>query len=253
MKTIIRRLAWGLSSALLIAGIAGCAAPTGSAPSTSGEYTYNVGEKPEGEVSLFPGDASILTDEQILKVLTRKVEVPAKSRIALLRLTGSAPGFRGYGPYYISDEGYLKLQQEQVDSLSGTLRESERISEVIVLPSILTPKEASVGLLREAAVRLQADLLLVFRARGDTYWKYRMFAKDSVKSYSTCELVVVDVRSGLIPFTRIVTRERTEKKESSDLDLGETMRRTEALAAAEALAGAARDLNSFLASAPVRE
>ena len=44
----------------------------------------------------------------------------------------------------------------------------------------------------------------------------RRIAKDKVKSYSTCEAVVLDVRTGLVPFTRIVTREKLAKKEAEE-------------------------------------
>ena len=52
-----------------------------------------------------------------------------------------------------------------------------------------------------------ADLLLVFRVGSDTYSQYRTFAKDKTKAYSTCELVLLDVRTGLVPFTRVTSRD----------------------------------------------
>jgi hypothetical protein len=64
--------------------------------------------------------------------------------------------------------------------------------------------------------------------------------------------VLLDVRTGLVPFTRVVSRERLELKRAEDLDLSETMRRAEQLAAAEALQSAAADLVSFLKAAPRR-
>jgi len=42
----------------------------------------------------------------------------------------------------------------------------------------------------------------------------------------TCELVLLDVRTGLAPFARILTRNHLELKQSTDLDLAETMRPT---------------------------
>jgi hypothetical protein len=52
---------------------------------------------------------------------------------------------------------------------------------------------------------MQADLLLVFRVSSDTYTQYRAFAKDKVKAYSTCEMVLLDIRTGLVPFTRVIS------------------------------------------------
>jgi hypothetical protein len=114
----------------------------------------------------------------------------------------------------------------------------------------MTPSRVSIPVLREAAVRMQADLLLVFRVASDTYSQYRTFAKDKVKAYSTCELVLLDVRTGLVPFTRVVSRERLESKQPADLDLTEAMRRAEQASATEALKAAAEDLVTFIKSVP---
>ena len=92
--------------------------------------------------------------------------------------------------------------------------------------------------------------MLVFRVGSDTYSQYRAFAKDKAKAYSTCELVLLDVRTGLVPFTRVVSRERLELKQAADLDLSETMRRAEQGSAAEALKVAAEDLVNFVKSVP---
>ena len=139
-----------------------------------------------------------------------------------------------------------------MDTLSSALLASDHILEVIPLPSLMIPRQMSIPVLREAAVRMQADLLLIFRVAGDTYAQYRVFAKDKAKAYSTCELVLLDVRTGLVPFTRVLTRERLELKQSTDLDLAEAMRRAEERAATEALKTAADELVTFVKSVPRR-
>jgi len=83
-----------------------------------------------------------------------------------------------------------------------------------------------------------------------TLSKYRTFAKDKVKAYSTCEVVLLDVRTGLVPFTRVVSRERQELKQATDLDLSETMRRAEQASAMDALRAAAEDLVAFIKNVP---
>jgi hypothetical protein len=201
--------------------------------------------------SLFPSDQAILGDEAVGQILSSKLELPAKAKLAVMKFPeAEGSGSRYYGRSYWRDEEYLKLQQEQLDTLSKTLLASDQIAEATPLPSLMTPNRASIPVLREAAVRMQADLLLVFRVGSDTYSQYRTFAKDKVKAYSTCELVLLDVRTGLVPFTRVVSRERLELKQPADLDLSETMRRAEQASAAEALKVAAEDLVSFLKSVP---
>ena len=155
-----------------------------------------------------------------------------------------------YGRYYFQNEEYLKLQEAQVNALSEALLASDHIMEVIPLPALMIPRQLSLPTLREAAVRMQADSLLVYRIAGNAYTQYRVFAKDKAKAYSTCELVLLDIRTGLVPFARVVTRERLELKQPADLDLTETTRRAEEGAATDALKAAADELVSFVKSVP---
>jgi len=199
--------------------------------------------------SLFPSDQAVLGDDAVARILASKLELPAKARLAVMKFP-EGDGSRYYGRYYWRDETYLKLQQAQLDALTKALLGSDQIVEVTSLPSLMTPSRVTLPVLREAAVRMQADLLLVFRIGSDTYSQYRAFSKDKAKAYSTCELVLLDVRTGLVPFARVVSRERFETKLTTDLDLAETMRRAEQLSAAEALNAAAEDLVSFVKSVP---
>jgi hypothetical protein len=199
--------------------------------------------------SLFPSDQALMSDDAVGRILSSKLELPARAKVALMKFP-DAEGSRYYGRYYWRDEEYLKLQQSQVDTLTQALQASDQIAEVTPLPSLMTPRRVSIAILREAAVRMQADLLLVFRVGSDTYSQYRAFAKDKVKAYSTSELVLLDVRTGLVPFTRVVSRERLEQKQPSDLDLSETMRRAEQGSAAEALKAGADDLVAFVRTLP---
>lgn len=199
--------------------------------------------------SLFPSDQAVLGDEAVSRILSSKLELPGRAKLAVMKFPeGENSGSRYYGRYYWRDEEYLKLQQLQVEKLGSTLLASERIAEVTPLPSLMTPKQAAIPVLREAAVRMQADLLLVYRITSDTYSQYRAFAKDKLKAYSTCEIVVLDIRTGLVPFTRVLSREREELKKGTDLDLSETMRRAEQGAALDTLKAAVDDFVHFLAS-----
>ena len=75
---------------------------------------------------------------------------------------------------------------------------------------------ASITQLREAAVRLQADMLLIFSLKSDIYSKYRAFAKDEAKAFATNETLLMDIRTGVIPFSNVVTRDTLIKKGTED-------------------------------------
>jgi hypothetical protein len=215
--------------------------------STPVATTENYAAREPIVTSLFPSDQAVLGDDAVARILSSKLELPPKSKVAVMKFP-EAEGSRYYG--YWRDEEYLKLQQAQFDSLSRALLASDQIVEITPLPSLMTPTRVSIPVLREAAVRMQSDLLIVFRVASDTYSRYRMFSKDKVKAYSTCEVVVLDVRTGLVPFTRVVSCDQVETKQSSDFDLAETMRRAEQVSAADALKMAAGDLVAFMKSVP---
>jgi hypothetical protein len=195
--------------------------------------------------SLFPSDQMVLSDDAVARILSSKLELPPKAKLAIMRFPDAEQG-----RYYWRNEQYLKLQEAQIDTLTKALLASDQIAEVTPLPSLMVPRQLSLPILREAAVRMQCDLLLVYRVGSDTYSQYRAFSKDRVKAYSTCEMVLLDVRTGLVPLTRVVSREKTEAKLSTDFDLTETMQRAEDESAADALNAGAEDLVAFIKTIP---
>lgn len=203
-------------------------------------------ERPEKEpspVSLFPADQAILPDAAVAKILSSSVRVYEHPKLAIIKFPDQ--GAQYYGPYYWRNEDYVKLQESQITALTSPLP-LEEMGRVFPLPSLMTPRQMSIPLLREAAVRVQADLLLIYRTHSDTYTRWRAFAKDKVKAYSTCEVVVLDIATGIAPFTTVMTRDRLETKTSEDLDFSETTRRAEQGATSDALHAAADDLAKFV-------
>ena len=226
--------------------VAGCrvASPVTSLPRTN-FAADNESHEPSA-LSLFPSDQAVLGDEAVERALSTKLLLPLKARLGMVR-------FPDPGRTYWRDEDYVRLQEAQIETLSKALLDSGQAADAVLLPSLMTPTRASIPILRESAVRMQVDLLLILRIRSESYSKFRAFAKDKVKAHSTCELVLLDIRTGLVPFTRVVTRDRLELQAPADLDLLETTRRAEQGAATEALNAAAQHLVDYLKSAPRRE
>ena len=207
-------------------------------------------EPPTLTSSLFASDQAVLGDDAIKDILRSQVVLARDARVALIKFPGSQYGaLRYYGSSYWRSESYLKTQQAYIDAITGKLSASERVSEVTLMPSLLTPNDATIPVLREAAVRLQADLLLVYRITSDIYHRAKIFAEDEVKAYSTCEAVLLDVRTGIIPFTTVITKEAQARKEKQDLETAETMRRVESAAVMDSLNAMAAELVSFLEDA----
>lgn len=205
-----------LAAVLAVAALSGCSLPMQTHEPSSAAGKELMEAAPQVlDFSLFKSDKDVISDADIKRILESELRLPKQARIAVLKLPSK------HASYYWWSEAYLKMQQEYVDVVSGKLSGSGRVGKVTVLPSLITPRDASVSILREAAVRLQADMLLVFQITSDIYREYKLFRKDRAKAYSTCEAVLLDVRTGLIPFASVATREHLELQEKSDMKMQE--------------------------------
>jgi hypothetical protein len=140
----------------------------------------------------------------------------------------------------------MEIQQRYFDTIKNRLVAVKSVSRVQQLPDSLTPRNLTIPLLREAAVRLQADLLVVYSLGSETFEKVRVFVPNRVKAYGTCEMVVFDVRSGIVPFSSIVTRKVETEKGKDDLSESEARKRAENEALAAALEESAGQAAAFL-------
>lgn len=225
--------------------LSGCASPRMMATPE-----YQAREQLAG--SLFRSDQAVLSDEAISKILNSKVVLPEKIKLAIMRYSrqDANKSRNYYGYYYRRDEEYIKLHQEYIDSVTQIILNNKRIVEATPLPDMITPKDATISILREAAVRLQADMLLVFDIQSDIYQKWTLFGGDQAKAYGTCEAILLDVRTGVIPFTAIITEDYITKKEKEDLNFDDTKKRAEKMAVLQALAKIGSELEEFLTKVP---
>lgn len=220
---------------------------------TSGKLAPPYTEEPILTTSLFASDQSVLDDDAINAILTGRIVIPSNAKIAIIKFP-SPQEQRRFGYYYSSlywqSEEYQNAQERFYETLETPLLQSDRTSEVVLLPSLLVPEKASIPILREAAVRTQADLLLVYMTNSNYYEKYRIFKSNKIKAYCTCEAVLLDIRTGIIPFTYIVTETFEGQKEKEDMDDWEMRQRAENEATVKALAEMSNKLVAFLESLP---
>ena len=57
------------------------------------------------------------------------------------------------------------------------------------------------------------------------YSKYKLFSKSDIKAFATTQLIILDVRTGLIPFSTIVTKEYQSKRQENELNDNEAANR----------------------------
>jgi hypothetical protein len=203
------------------------------------------------ESSLFQSDQAVLDEEAIGRILRSKFALPESIKVAVLKLKrDEGQALRYYGYNYWRSEEYLKTQQGFIDRLSEEIHASERVLEVAVLPEILSPKDPTIPTIRETAVRMQSDILLVYYLTSNIYQKYRVFRKNEAKAFCNCEAFFLDIRTGLIPFSTIISEEFFTKQLETDANFNETTLRAENGAVLSALSTLGKELVDFLGYVP---
>ncbi len=226
---------------LLALALAGC-----SSVGKPGPPLGAMEEIPPGR-SLFPSDAAVLSDEDIARILGARIEIPERLRVALLYLEHrSMPlGNRGWG-YWDYRKGEPQDELRLAVRSVQLLEDSKRIGDVSYLPTFLLPERTTVGLIREAAARYQADWVLVFRTETHPHQKNRVFGVDEARAYALAECAILDVRTGTVPFTSRASEDLTLPKTDEDWSLSETVDRTEMEAIDAAMSKNVQNLLRYL-------
>jgi len=216
----------------------------GSAKTAPGSYFSSLDYQARETLSqsLFREDLSVLSNEEIERILSSKIELPHDARLALLQL-GADPHVLVLPAPDVNGEGDAAAVLER-------LAASDRLSSVVLLPSLLVPRNLSVAKLREAAARFQADLLFIYRTPCQQFRRNRFLAADEARAYCVAEGVLLDVRTGIIPFSGVASSTFGAVQEPDGLTTYETLRRSQSEAIARALSELADHLLGFLAAAP---
>lgn len=206
---------------------------------TSAEYV----SRAAAPGTLFPTDEAVLGGASIEQILASKVVVPKKARLVVLAL-GPRPTWNSWSEEL--SEAERNLERGALARLSGCAR----LADVSLLPSLMVPQKQTIPYLREAAARFQAELLLAYRTTSRVYERSRVFSPEKVKSKCAVEAILLDVRTGIVPFSAQSTQEYETKRTKDDYNLWETMAKAEAKALSLGLEEVAGDLVSFLSALP---
>ncbi|HRO71265.1 MAG TPA: hypothetical protein PK951_12825 [Chitinophagaceae bacterium] len=197
--------------------------------------------------SLFNDRASTISEENIQKILDGRYQLPQQLRVAIVRLEPS-PQARRYQWNYWSDEQFLKTQQAYLELFTEKFKNSARVTQVSSMPELMISRTPSFTNIREAAVRMQADIVVVYSISSDIYSKYKLFSKSDIKAFATTQLIILDVRTGLIPFSAITTRDYLSQKKKEELDHAEAASRVQNEAVLLTIDEIGNRITSFLAS-----
>lgn len=193
------------------------------------------------KASLFAGDAGVASDADIDRILKFQYHAPQQLRIAVLPFAREA--WFGY-----SDE-LARTGNEVRSQLIDQLRANPRVTHAAFLPTLLIPATRSVPYFREAAARYQADLLLIYQASCRTYDKNRLFGPGESKSFCNIEALLLDTRTGIVPFTTTASEEFAVTQSKADTNFYETMRKAELNAIRSTLLKVGAQTSDFLKTA----
>ncbi|HXJ07259.1 MAG TPA: hypothetical protein VNH65_19325 [Candidatus Acidoferrum sp.] len=183
--------------------------------------------------SLFKGDQTVLSDQDIARILGTQLALTDRHRLAILNLSSNN---------YLWSEELADIETKNFDNLLGVLKSSPQLTDVRLLPSLLVPEKRTVPYLREAAARVQADLLFVYTTRIQTFQRERFLKAGEVHARCVAESVLLDVRTGIVVQTGRATENIDMMKTPSDLNFGETLARAESEARGKAVVSLANAL-----------
>jgi hypothetical protein len=223
------------SSLLLVVFCCACTKRAVSPPPPPPPPESLLGEA-DSEQSLFKGDQAVLSDQDIARILGTQVQIADRHRMAVLNLSYISPW----------SQDLAEIETKNVDNMLQTLKSSPQLNDVHFLPSLLVPEKRTVPYLREAAARVQADLLFVYSARIQSFRRDRFLKSDAVHAQCVAESVLLDVRTGIVMHTGHATEDMSMKKAPADLNFDETVARAESEARGKALVSLADGVNTYL-------
>lgn len=194
--------------------------------------------------SLFNALDRTINEDDIRKLLDGELRLPDTLRIAIYKFGTTNHSF-SYPYYGIGEENSVKAHQSFVDTLVANLEGNLKVKRVNIIPSLMLSTQPTITQLREAAVRLQSDILLVFASSSDIYYKSKVLKKDETKAYATTEAFIMDIRTGLVPFSTMITKDFLAKKMPVEAK-EETRRRAQRLAVLMTLDEVGKRVNVFL-------
>ncbi len=205
--------------------------------------------RPSISASLVKDEKAILSEEAIRTLLESRIRIPDRVKLAVLPLGHS--GSHGEDRWWGRESREADFPQQKkayLEALEGPLAETGRFTEITHVPALMLPPEPSLTRLRETAALMQAELLLVYSTQSQLVTRESriLFVRDEVRALASIELILLDVRTGVVPYAETFHAEHLEKERSKDLSIVETQRRAERKATLLVMGRAAEGLKRFM-------
>jgi hypothetical protein len=209
--------------ALILLQALGCAMKKAAPPPPVGGYQGIVGDDTNRlQESLFKGDQAVLSNQDIERILTARVDLSDRHRLVVL----------GLNPRILWSQEIAALDAQNSERFLHALASATQLTQVRLMPALLVPEKRTIPYLREAAARFQADLLLVYTTR------VRTFQRD-----------LLDVRTGIVAHTARTTEDIAARKSPGDLNFAQTVAKAESNATGKALLKVADSVTMYFRDA----
>lgn len=180
-----------------------------------------------------------LTEGAIQKILSSKVILPQKINLAIVRLSDSEDGI-----------DFHVLDNELAEKFYKKENWGPRIQSLIPVPQMMLSRPVTLSGLRQAAVLLQADALLVIKPVSYVDWKFEWFENDTAKGMTSLEVLLLDSRTSVVPYTSLITETVEVVAKISDYNKYEMMNRARKSSETKAMLLIAPALHKFLSEVP---
>ncbi|MGB3621652.1 hypothetical protein FT643_04550 [Ketobacter sp. MCCC 1A13808] len=200
--------------------------------------------------ALFAPDRPHMSNEDASKLLFSKIRLVTRTNTAFLQLPNDRLGERYFGDRFERSEEYVDFQQKLKQTMRDSVLASDRVNRAVPLPDFFAADQLSLAQMREAALRLQVHLLVIFSVNSNVFTVGNA-AGDNVKAYANCEIALLDTQSGLLPFTNSIMAKVQTAKLKSDVSDSGTSKRAEEDASVQCLQTLGKSAAAYLNSIPL--
>lgn len=177
-----------------------------------------------------------LTETVVQKILSSKVALPKTINLAIVRLSDSTDGL-----------DFQTIDQEVASKFYDKSNWGNRVQSIIPVPQMMIAKPVTLASLRQTAVLLQADALLIIKPISYSDWKFNWFIdKDTAKGITSLEVVLLDTRTSVVPYTSVVTETVEIKTDSGNYSNYEWLTRAKKASETKALLQVAPAVEKFM-------
>jgi len=162
---------------------------------------------------LFKLENGSLSEKSIRNLLKSRVKIPAKVSVAVVRLNMNSSYERRPLNEQISKGFYSRKNW------------GKRVQAVMPVPDILVNHPVTLEGLRSTAALMRADLLLIVSPKNSVDWQLNIFEENKAKAYTNLDVLLLDTRTGAVPFTFIASEMAEIPKKNNDYSNQEMMQR----------------------------